>query len=144
MLEQGIIRPSESAWSTPIWIVPKKVNASGKTKWRLVVDFRKLNEKTVNDKYPIPNISDVLDSISLQEHMVNLEKVFQKLRESNFKILTYKYAYLGHIISKDGIKPNPSKISAIEKYPLPKTAKEIKQFLEEIHTNTPRSNENSV
>ncbi|CAK1604464.1 unnamed protein product [Parnassius mnemosyne] len=217
MLEQGIIRPSESAWSSPIWIVPKKVDASGKTKWRLVVDFRKLNEKTISDKYPIPNISDVLDklgncqyfttldlasgfyqvemnpsdipktafnvehghfeflrmpmglknspstfqrvmdnvlhdlqntvclvylddiivfSTSLQEHMVNLEKVFQKLRESNFKIqmdksefLKLETAYLGHIISKGGIKPNPSKISAIEKYPLPKTAKEIKQFL---------------
>lgn len=60
MLEQGIIRPSESAWSSPIWVVPKKADASGKTKWRLVVDFRKVNEKTIDDKYPIPNINDVL------------------------------------------------------------------------------------
>ncbi|CAK1591460.1 unnamed protein product [Parnassius mnemosyne] len=63
MLSQGIIRPSESAWSSPIWIVPKKPDASGKTKWRLVVDFRKLNEKTIDDKYPIPNINDVLDKL---------------------------------------------------------------------------------
>ncbi|CAK1583877.1 unnamed protein product [Parnassius mnemosyne] len=205
MLEQGIICPSESAWSSPIWIVPKKVDASSKTKWRLVVDFRKLNEKTISDKYPIPNISDVLDKLgncqyfttfdlasrsyqvemnpsdipktafnvehghfeflrmpmglknspsmfqrvidnvlrdlqntvclvylddiivfkcSLQEHMVNLEKIFHKLREYNFKIqmdesefLKLETAYLGHIISKGGIKLNPSKISAIEKYP---------------------------
>ena len=217
MLQQGIIRPSDSAWSSPIWVVPKKIDASGKQKWRLVVDFRKLNEKTIDDKYPIPNISDVLDklgkcqyfttldlasgfyqvemdpqdisktafnvehghfeflrmpmglknspstfqrvmdnvlrglqnniclvylddiivySTSLQEHMDNLEKVFQRLRESNFKIqmdksefLKLETAYLGHIISRDGIKPNPDKISAIQKYPIPKTPKEIKQFL---------------
>lgn len=217
MLDQGIIQPSESAWSSPIWVVPKKIDASGKQKWRLVVDFRKLNEKTLDDKYPIPNISDVLDklgkcqyfttldlasgfyqvemdpqdiektafnvehghfeflrmpmglknspstfqrvmdnvlrglqndiclvylddiivfSTSLQEHMTNLEKVFQRLRESNFKIqmdksefLKLETAYLGHIISKDGIKPNPDKISAIKNYPIPKTPKEIKQFL---------------
>ncbi|CAK1578540.1 unnamed protein product [Parnassius mnemosyne] len=45
------------------------------------------------------------------------------------EFLKLKTAYLGHKISKDGIKPNPSKISAIEKYPLPKTAKVNKQFL---------------
>lgn len=217
MLEQGIIRPSDSAWSSPIWIVPKKADASGKQKWRLVVDFRKLNEKTTDDKYPIPNISDVLDklgkcqyfttldlasgfyqvqmnpddiqktafnvehghfeflrmpmglknspstfqrvmdnvlrglqnviclvylddiivfSTSLQEHMTNLEKVFLRLRESNFKIqmdksefLKLETAYLGHVIGREGIKPNPDKIKAIQNYPLPKTAKQIKQFL---------------
>lgn len=64
MLEQNIIRPSDSAWSSPIWIVPKKADASGKVKWRLVVDFRKVNEKTIDDKYPIPNITDVLDKLS--------------------------------------------------------------------------------
>lgn len=37
--------------------------------------------------------------------------------------------FLGHVICKDGVKPNPSKIAAIEKYPLPKTTTEIKRFL---------------
>lgn len=36
---------------------------------------------------------------------------------------------MGHVISKDGIKPNPDKISAIQNYPLPKTPTEIKRFL---------------
>lgn len=216
MLDQNIIRPSDSAWSSPIWIVPKKADASGKIKWRLVVDFRKVNEKTIDDKYPIPNITDVLDklgkcqyfstldlasgfyqvemspedihktafnvenghyeflrmpmglknspstfqrvmdnilkdlnhiclvylddivvfSTSLQEHINNLEKVFKRLRESNFKIqmdksefLKLETSFLGHIICNDGVKPNPDKIKAIENYPLPKTATEIKRFL---------------
>lgn len=45
------------------------------------------------------------------------------------EFLKLETAYLGHIISKDGIKPNPDKISAIQKYPLPKTSTEIKRFL---------------
>lgn len=45
MLEQNIIRPSNSPWSAPLWVVPKKMDASGKQKWRVCVDFRKLNEK---------------------------------------------------------------------------------------------------
>lgn len=45
MLNEGIIRPSNSPWSSPIWVVEKKQDASGKKKWRVVVDYRKLNEK---------------------------------------------------------------------------------------------------
>lgn len=215
MLRQGIIRPSTSAWSAPIWVVPKKSDASGKVKWRLVVDFRKLNDKTIDDKYPIPNIVDILDklgrcqyfttldlasgfyqvemepkdihktgfnverghyeflrmpmglknspstfqrvmdnvlqgvpntivylddilvfSTSLQEHIVNLKQIFQRLRETNFKIqmdksefLKRETPYLGHVITPEGVKPNPDKISAILKYPIPKTTKQIKGFL---------------
>jgi hypothetical protein len=61
MLVNGIIRPSQSPWSPPIWIVPKKMDASGKTKWRTVVYYRKINEKTIDDRYPLQNINDLLD-----------------------------------------------------------------------------------
>ena len=37
--------------------------------------------------------------------------------------------YLGHIISKNGIQPNPDKIVTIKNYPIPKTQKEIKAYL---------------
>ena len=217
MLEQNIIRPSYSPWSSPIWIVPKKIDASGKQKWRLVIDYRKLNEKTVDDKYPIPNITEILDklgkctyfstldlasgfhqiemdpddvektafsvegghyefirmpfglknapstfqrvmdnvlrdlqgkvclvylddiiifSTSLQEHIHNLKLVFQKLRDANFKVqldksefLHKEVAFLGHIITSEGVKPNPDKIKAIKSYPIPQTKTEIKSFL---------------
>lgn len=63
MLESGIIRPSNSPYSDPIWIVPRKDDASGQKKWRLVIDYRKLNENTVDDRFPIPNIEEILDKL---------------------------------------------------------------------------------
>ena len=37
--------------------------------------------------------------------------------------------YLGHVITPQGIRPNPDKIAAVKKFPIPKTPKEIKSFL---------------
>ena len=217
MLEQDIIQPSISPWSSPIWVVPKKLDASGKKKWRLVIDYRNLNMRTIDEKYPLPNITDILDklgkanyfttldlasgfhqilvdpediektafstegghyefkrmpfglknapatfqrvmdnvlrglqneicsvylddiiifSTSLDEHLVRIKSVFDRLRESNFKIQLDKseffkksVQYLGHIITQEGVKPNPDKISIIKNFPIPRTQKDIKSFL---------------
>lgn len=37
MLNENIIRPSKSTWSSPVWIVPKKLDSSGQRKWRIVI-----------------------------------------------------------------------------------------------------------
>ena len=37
--------------------------AGGIRKWRIVVDYRKLNEKTIDDRFPIPNIEEILDKL---------------------------------------------------------------------------------
>lgn len=73
MLEQGIIRNSNSPYSAPIWIVPKKMDASGNQKFRLVVDYRKLNEITIADKFPIPNIDDILDKLGHAKYFTTLD-----------------------------------------------------------------------
>lgn len=217
MLDEGIIRQSQSPWSSPIWVVPKKLDSSGKQKWRICVDYRGCNQKTIDDRYPLPNINDILDrlgrcayfttidlssgfhqiemdpgsiektafsvenghyeylrmpfglknapatfqrvmdnvlrdlqgktclvymddiiifSSSLEEHIKNLQQVFEKLQESRLKVqldksefLRTEVEFLGHVITKDGIKPNSKKLVAIQKFPIPKTAKEIKSFL---------------
>ena len=78
----------------------------------------------------------IIYSKSLEEHTQHLNLVLQKLREVNLKVqldktnfLHKEVAFLGHVVSPDGIKPNPDKIRAVKEYPLPKTAKEIKQFI---------------
>jgi len=61
LLANGVIRPSRSPYNSPTWLVDKKgFDKNGVKKKRFVIDFRKLNQKTVDDKYPIPSISTVL------------------------------------------------------------------------------------
>lgn len=64
MLKEGIIEPCQSEWSSPILLVPKKPDENGNKKWRLVIDYRKLNENIQDDKFPLPNITEILESLS--------------------------------------------------------------------------------
>ena len=68
MLEAGVIEPSQSPWSSPIVIVPKK---SGET--RFCVDFRKVNAVTIRDSYPLPYISHILDKLRGSKYFSTLD-----------------------------------------------------------------------
>lgn len=54
-------------------IVPKQIVTSGRKTWRMVIDYIRLNERTVEDKYPIPNITDVLDKLGRCQYYAILE-----------------------------------------------------------------------
>lgn len=217
MLDNKIIQTSVSPYNSPLWIVPKKADSKGNKKWRLVIDFRALNEKTLGDAYPLPNITDILDQLgsakyfsvfdlasgfhqipmseadaqktafstpfghyefkrmpfglknapatfqrlmdkvlsglqgielfvylddiviyasSLTEHNKKFSKLAERLRSANLRLqpdkcefLRKEVAYLGHIISEQGVKPDPQKIEAVKRFPRPKNPKNIKQFL---------------
>lgn len=217
MEKQGIIRKSRSRYSSPIIVVPKKKDESGVQKFRIVVDYRRLNQVTIDDKYPLPNIDNILDklgkaqyfstldlakgyhqilmsdkdiektafitpsglyeflrmpfglkgapatfqrlmneilreyinkicivylddilifSTTLEEHEQSLSKIFNILKKHNLKIQADKCSFLkqdteflGHILTKDGIKPNPDKIKVIQEIDIPKTEKQLKGFL---------------
>ena len=57
MVAQDVIESSDSEWNFPLILVPKS-----KGTFRPVVDYRKLNEKTIPDRLPLPVISDILHS----------------------------------------------------------------------------------
>ena len=58
MMEHGIVEPSQSPWSSPCVLVPK---ADGT--WRFCTDFRKANNVTKSDCFPLPRIEDCIDRI---------------------------------------------------------------------------------
>ena len=59
MLERNVIEPSSSSWSSPVTLIRKKDGSI-----RFCVDYRRLNEITVSDAYPLPRTEDCLDALA--------------------------------------------------------------------------------
>ena len=58
LLRKGIIRDPQSPFNSSLWIIPKKGN-----KLRMAIDYRKINEGTDQDAYPLPVKDDILDQL---------------------------------------------------------------------------------
>ncbi len=216
MIEQDFARPSVSAWNAPCLIVPKK-GAASIMEGRLVIDYRKLNESVEDDRFPLPNINEILDGLgrskyfttldlnqgyyqvpldedsrpytafttadghfeltrmpmglktsapvfasimqralgdlvgkicyiylddiviyaeTLEQHAENLRIVLKRLIAEGFKVKPQKcqffrtsVTYLGHVISAEGLMPDPQKYESIQKWPVPKNTKDVQSFL---------------
>ena len=57
-ITQGFVRPSKSPWGAPVLLVGKKDGGL-----RLCVDYKKLNARTIKNKYPLPRMDDLIDRL---------------------------------------------------------------------------------
>lgn len=92
---------------------------------------------TVCSDFARAYVDDLLiTSTSYAEHIEHLHIVMSKLSEAGMTVKLRKslfcreeVPFLGHIITPHGIRTAPDKLSAIEKFPAPKTPKQLRAFL---------------
>ena len=71
-----------------------------------------------------------------EQHLQRLKMVFERFWAANLKINPSKcdffrtqVPFLGHIVSKEGLQADPSKVEAVKTFPIPKNQTEVKTFL---------------
>jgi hypothetical protein len=73
---------------------------------------------------------------TFQEHLLNLQNVFQRFREALLKLNPEKcqlfrreVRYLGLIVSPEGISTDPENLKAVQEWPTPKNKRATRIFL---------------
>ena len=72
-LEAGIIKPSDSPYLSMMWVVPKKSRKNGEKRWRMVTDFRQLNEITVDNSYQLPLTTDIIEAAASAKYITAID-----------------------------------------------------------------------
>ena len=73
---------------------------------------------------------------TLEEHNKNVFELFERLRQTGLQLqpdkceyLRPELEYLGHVITKVGVKPNPAKLRAVTNFKQPRNVTETQSFL---------------
>ena len=102
--------------------------------------FQRIMNKVLGDsihKYVMVYLDDVIIySKSFEEHLRHIEDVLNRIRRANLRLKAEKchfgaseLQFLGHVVGKDGVKPDPKKVEKIENYPIPKNIRELRGAL---------------
>ncbi|RDX72754.1 Retrovirus-related Pol polyprotein, partial [Mucuna pruriens] len=130
LLAAGIIYPIlESQWMSPVQVVPKKsgmivmknlhddlVHMRIQNNWRVYIDYRRLNQATHKDHFPLPFIDQVLEKLSGKSHYYFLDGFSEGI-------------VLGHLVSNRGTDVDKSKIDIITSLLNPAFVREVRSFL---------------
>ncbi|GFT98927.1 retrovirus-related Pol polyprotein from transposon opus [Trichonephila clavipes] len=131
LLSEGIIEECESPYASPVVLIPKPNGT-----FRLCIDYRKLNEITVADTYPLPRMDDLLHQAKLTPFMSTLDlragyhqvKVHVEDQDKTAFVCpfgTYRFLRMPY-----GIEVDPEKVASILDIPPPKNVKELQSFLQ--------------
>ncbi|XP_038064778.1 uncharacterized protein LOC119735148 [Patiria miniata] len=78
----------------------------------------------------------IIFSKTFESHIDRLGVVLDRIRQAGLKLkpdkchlLQEEVSYLGHIVSKGGVKTDPSKTRQIEEWPVPRNIQEVRSFL---------------
>ena len=78
----------------------------------------------------------VVFSKTEEDHLVRLRSVFQRLRDADLRLKPSKcdlfrtqITYLGHLVSAEGIQPDPKGVAAVKDWPTPQTVTQVRRFL---------------
>nr|GEX58945.1 reverse transcriptase domain-containing protein [Tanacetum cinerariifolium] len=103
---------------------------------RVCFDYRKLNEATRKDHFPIPFMDQMLERLAGNRCLSHLERMLKRCEDANLCLNWEKSHFmvkegivLGYKISKKGIEVDKEKVDVISKLPHPTTVKGIRSFL---------------
>lgn len=78
----------------------------------------------------------IIYSDNFDQHLADIESVLLRFRAAGLKLkpckcqfLKPEVKYLGHILSSEGVRPDPGKLNSIHEFPIPRSAREVRQFL---------------
>lgn len=103
------------------------------------VTFQRLMDEVINGlgQFAKAYLDDiVIFNLSWEDHLRHVQVVLSRLKEAGLtvKVTKCQFAmsectYLGYIIGGGSVKPEESKLEAINKYPIPKTKRQVRSFL---------------